>query len=150
MKHVDLESRTTSIASSTSPGIHTVGRYLTLSGDDDHYDAAYFMIQVSDTTNKTYEMSELLMVDDYNTSLGTADAYIVEYGNVATVAGLGTFGAQVNESASAKYSELMFTPNADIAVLTRFLTSGSFESVSTLSVITPIFVPLISPVSSDA
>ena len=41
-------------------------------------------------------------------------------------------------------------PNADIAVLTRSLTSESFASVSTLSLITPIFVPLISPVSSDA
>jgi len=116
LKHVDLESRTTTIAASGSPGIHTVGKYLTLSGTDDHYDAAYFMIQVSDTTNKTYEMSELLMVDDYNTDLGTTESYIVEYGNVATVSGLGTFGAQVNTSASAKYSELMFTPNAGIAV----------------------------------
>ena len=116
LKHVDLSSRTTSIASSTSPGIHTVGQYLTLSGEDDHYDAAYFMIQVSDTTNSTYELSELLMVDDYNADLGTSDAYIVQYGNVATVSGLGTFGAQVNTSASAKYSELMFTPNAGIAV----------------------------------
>ena len=42
LKHVDLSSRTTGIASTSSPGIHTVGQYLTLSGDDDHFDAAYF------------------------------------------------------------------------------------------------------------
>ena len=128
LKHVNLESRTTGIASTSSPGIHTVGQYLTLSGDDDHFDAAYFMVQVSDTTNNTYQMSEILMVDDYNTTLGTADAYLVEYGNVETVAGLGTFGAQVNETGSAKYSELMFTPNPNITTQVKvFMNSFQIE-----------------------
>ena len=57
------------------------------------------MVQVSDTTNNTYQMSEILMVDDYNADLGTSNVYLVEYGNIETVAGLGTFGGQVDTSA---------------------------------------------------
>ena len=128
LKHVNIESRTTGIASASSPGIHTVAQYLTSSGDDDHFDAAYFMVQVSDTTNNTYQMSEILMVDDYNADLGTSDAYLVEYGNIETVAGLGTFGAQVNTTASAKYSQLMFTPNPNITTQVKvFMNSFQIE-----------------------
>ena len=115
LKHVNLESKTTAIAASGTPGIHTVGEYLTLSGDDDHYDAAYFIAQVEDTTNNTYSMEEIVLVDDYNTTLGTTESYIVSYGNVETVAGLGTFGAQVKDVGGAKWTQLMFTPNASIA-----------------------------------
>ena len=114
LKHVSLESRTTGIASTSSPGIHTVGQYLTLSGTDDHYDAAYFIAQVEDTTNNTYTMEEIVLVDDYNTTLGTTDSYIVSYGNVETVAGLGTFGAQLKDVGGNMWTQLMFTPNADI------------------------------------
>ena len=106
LKHARLEARTTGIASASSPGIHTVGTYPTV------YDAAYFVAQVSDTTNNTYQMSELVLLDDHNADLGTEQTYLLEYGNTETVSGLGTFGAQMN---SAKTDvELMFTPNADI------------------------------------
>ena len=115
LKHVNLEARTTTIASSGTPGIHTVGRYLSLSGDDDHFDAAYFLAQVCDTTNNTYEFQEILVVDDYNSALGSSNAYVVPYGNINTVAGLGSFGATVNTSGSDIYTELTFTPNASIA-----------------------------------
>ena len=58
LKHALIEARTTNIASSGSPGITTVGEY------DANYDAAYFILQVTDSTNKRYVMSELLMCDD--------------------------------------------------------------------------------------
>ena len=51
---------------------------------------------------------------DYNTTLGTTDSYIVSYGNVETVAGLGTFGAQLKDVGGNMWTQLMFTPNADI------------------------------------
>ena len=115
LRHVALEGRTTSISASGTPGIHTVGRYVTKLGDDDHYDAAYYVVQVSDTTNNRYQMSEIVIVDDYNTDLGTTDSYMVEYGNVETVTGLGTFGAQANDASGTTYTELMFTPIPSIA-----------------------------------
>ena len=126
LKHVNIESRTTGIASTSSPGIHTVGQYLSLESDDDHFDAAYFMVQVSDTTNNTYQMSEILMVDDYNADLGTSNVYLVEYGNIETVAGLGTFGGQVDTSTG--FSQLMFTPNPNITTQVKvFMNSFQIE-----------------------
>ena len=50
MKHAYLDARTTTIAASGTPGITTVASYLP------EYDAAYFMVQISDTTNNHYEM----------------------------------------------------------------------------------------------
>ena len=53
------------------------------------------------------------------------------------------------QAIAAKTKKYISLNDSEIAVLTSSLTSGSFASVSTLSVITPIFTPLISPVSSD-
>ena len=120
MRHAELKAETTAIAAAASPGIHTVGKYLTKSGTDDYYDAAYFIAQITDTTASSgigtgFETCEILLVDNYNTDLGTADSYIVDFANVtAGTSGLGTFGAQVDST--NHYTELMFTPNADTGV----------------------------------
>ena len=83
-----LEARTTNIASSGSPGITTIGQY------SSSFDAAYFVLQVTDSTNKRYVMSELLMCDDDVDKDGAGQTYMVEYGNVESKTGLGTFGNQ--------------------------------------------------------
>ena len=135
LKHVNLESRTTAIAASGTPGIHTVGEYLTLMGEDDHFDAAYFIAQVEDTTGNTYSMEEIVLVDDYNTDLGTTESYIVSYGNVETNSGLGTFGAQVKDVGGAKWTQLMFTPNPSIATQVKvFMNAFQIEDDSNDSI----------------
>lgn len=109
LKHARLEARTTTIASSGTPGIHTIGRY------PDDYDAAYFIVQVSDTTNSRHQMSEVFVVDDYISSLGTGDTFDNEFGVVETVTGLGTIGSRIiGASSGVGTVELLFTPIASI------------------------------------
>ena len=108
MKHARIEGRTTSIISSASPGVHTVGSY------PYNYDAAYFIVQVSDTTNNEYLMTEILVTDDDYNEDGTGTIYMTEFGETEATSfpiGLGTFGTQFTGSTV----ELTFTPNANIA-----------------------------------
>jgi hypothetical protein len=102
MKHARIESRTTSIASSTSPISHIIGEY------PDAYDVAYFIVQVFDLTNNESQISEVVVIDD------DTETYSVEYGNVETSSGIGTIGTQRTGS----ITELLFTPieNIDVQV----------------------------------
>jgi hypothetical protein len=117
MKHAIIEGRTTTIPSSASPGIHTVGSY------PYNYDAAYFIAQVSDTTNNEYLMTEILVTDDDYNEDGTGTIYMNEFGETEAVSfpiGLGTFGTQFNGSTV----ELTFTPNANIATQVKVYTNA--------------------------
>ena len=113
MKHVWMEARSTDIASSASPGVHTVGSYLP------SYDAAYFVVQLSDTTNNNHEMREILLLDDDYDENGTGTSVIQEFGIVETgsvvpyITGIGTFGSVVLPSGGV---ELTFTPEPNIDV----------------------------------
>ena len=100
-----LEARTTSISSSGSPGINTVAEY------PNNYDAAYFIAQVTDTTNTSTQLSEIIVVDDYVTSPESYQTYDTEYGVIETGAGLGTFGSRVSAAGTVS---LVFTPNVSI------------------------------------
>jgi len=99
MQHARLQGISTSIASSGSPVATPVIEY---PGD---YDCSYCLIQVSDTTNNRYQLSEIVLLDD-QTDESTGETYIVEFGNVETSSGLGTFGVQKNGS----ITQLTFTP----------------------------------------
>jgi len=89
------------------------------------YDAAYFVVQVSDVTNVKYQISEIVVLWD------SSDAYITEFGVVSTSGqSLGDFGARL----SGSNLELTFTKTgsyeARIKSLVNFLkleenTSGS-------------------------
>lgn len=117
LKHCRIESRTTSIASSTSPIENVIAEFPTqISSNDDGYDMGYFIVQVSDTTNSRYQMSEVLVLDDYSSDLGTEDTYIIEYGNVETVSGLGTIGTRLVKPTVgvAATVQLLFTPLENI------------------------------------
>ena len=117
LKHALLEARTTNIASSGSPGITTIGQY------SSSFDAAYFVLQVTDSTNKRYVMSELLMCDDDADKDGAGQTYMVEYGNVESKTGLGTFGTKMNGTDKTLY----FKPRAGIAVsVTAFMNAMAF------------------------
>ena len=53
-------SKSTSIGSTTMPVAVGIASY------SDTYDAAYCFVQVSDTTNERHEISEVIIIDDYN------------------------------------------------------------------------------------
>jgi hypothetical protein len=100
-----LDSWYTSIAASGTPGINTIAEY----HEDSH--AAYYVVQLEDTTNKRYEMCEVVACDD-----GEYNA-LTEYGNVELhTTGLGTIGANIDGS-SRKH--LTFIPNHNIKVQVR-------------------------------
>ena len=105
LRHAKLETRTTTIASSGTPSENVVGQY------PEPYDIGYFIVQVADTTNNRYQMSEVLVVDDYTLEEGTGETYDVEFGNIETVSGLGTIGTRVSAGGTV---ELLFTPLENI------------------------------------
>jgi len=106
LKHARLEGRSTLISSSGSPGIHTIGSY------PNDYDSAYFIVQVTDTTNNKYQMSEVMVVDSFVDSTTSYDVFDTEFGVVETSSGLGTIGSRVSIAGTV---ELTFTPNPSIA-----------------------------------
>ena len=115
LKHTFIDARTTIIASSGSPGITTVASYAP------SFDAAYFMVQISDDGNN-HEMKEMIVLDDFVSTENDSTTYIQEFGAVETgtnlpyVTGLGTFGARVNSSNGVS---LTFTPNPGIGVTVK-------------------------------
>ena len=120
-----LEARTTSISSSGSPGINTVAEY------PNNYDAAYFIAQVTDTTNTSTQLSELVIVDDYIDSTQSYQTYDTEYGVVETGTGLGTFGSRVSAAGTVS---LVFTPNASIdTVVNVYMNAVSLNENTALS-----------------
>ena len=115
MKHARLESKTTGIASSSSPVENVIGSYPShISASTDRYDAAHFLVQVHDTTNNRYEFLEYVVVDDHVESVATYNTYDTEYGNVETHIGLGTFGSRINVVGTAATTELLYTPISGI------------------------------------
>ncbi len=105
LRRSKIEGRTTSISASGSPGINTVAQYI------NNYDGAYFIAQVTDTTNSNVQLSEIVLVDDYVDTSGTREVYMTEYANIETSAGLGTFGSRVSADGTVS---LVFTPNPSI------------------------------------
>ena len=118
-----LDARTTSISASGSPGITTISDYIT---DED---AAYFIIQVTDTTNNRIQLSEAVVIDSFVDTANPYDAYYAEYANLESSAGLGTVGALIDSNGK---TSLTFTPLPSIdVVVTVFKNSLSLESGST-------------------
>ena len=108
LNRAKLEGRSTNISASGTPGITTVMENI------DPYDASYIFAQVEDTTNNRYQVSELIMVDNWNVADQTGDTFLTEYGVLqSSNTGLGTFGAMVDTNGLAS---LVFTPLAGIDV----------------------------------
>jgi len=116
LTHSSIEAKSTSIGSTTMPVAVGIASY------SDAYDAAYCFVQVSDTTNGRYEVSEVLIIDDYNDE-DPENVQIVEYGNTqigsGAFVGLGTISAR-RAGDGSNYTEVTFTPDAgaDIEVKT--------------------------------
>ena len=107
MKHARLEGKSTSIASTSTPTPIGISSY------PDIYDSAYFIVQVSDNTNNIHQLSEVVVIDDSTGEVGVqTNVYVMEYGVINTLSGLGTIGAQRTSS----IVELTFTPLPNIDV----------------------------------
>lgn len=100
MKYARFESRSTSIASNPSPVSSIIAEY------PKDYDAGYFIVQVTDTTNNRYQMSELAVVDDED------QVYFTEFGNIYTNSDLGTISA----TKTTNSTQVNFTPIPDIDI----------------------------------
>ena len=110
LKHAILESRCTGIGSTTSPIENIIAEYPT------DYQASYCFVQITDCTNKSYQMSEFLCINDYVED-EAQESYDVEFGNIYSGnAGLGTIGSRVS---AAGTMSIVFTPNAGIDVQTN-------------------------------
>ena len=110
-----IEARTTSITSSATPGITTIAEYT------DEYDAAYFIVQVTDTTNNNLQMSEIVVVDDFVSTTFSYDTYQTEYAILESASGLGTFGSQVSAAGTVS---LLFTPVSNIDTVVNVYTNA--------------------------
>ena len=110
LKHCILESRCTGIGSTTSPIENIIAEY------PPDYQAAYAYVQITDCTNKAYQLSEFLCINDYVED-EAQESYDVEFGNVYSGnAGLGTIGSRVS---AAGTMSIVFTPNPSMDVQTN-------------------------------
>ena len=101
LQYTRIESRSTSIGSSTSPIATVIAEY-----PNNYYNGAYHIVQISDKTNNMHQLSEVIVIDDEDTS------YETEFAVLQTKAGIGTIGSIKTTSST----QLTFTPNPDIDV----------------------------------
>ena len=118
LRHARLQGQTTNIAPSGTPTENVIAKFESQTNPvTDEFDAAYFVVQVTDKTNNEYQFSEVMVVDDYNEAIGTGDSYDVEWGILRTASGLGTIGSRMDvNNGGITYTELVFTPNPNIDV----------------------------------
>ena len=116
LRHARLQGQTTNIPASGSPTETVIAKFESQTNPvSDEFDAAYFIVQVTDKTNNQYQFSEVMLVDSYNETIGTGDVFDVEYGIVRTNSGVGTIGSRIDiNNGGVTYTELVFTPNANI------------------------------------
>ena len=119
-----MTAKSTGITSSAAPSAVGIASY------HNDYDAAYCVVQVADVLNDNYEISEVIIIDDY---ADDSQVLLTEYGNVvvgATNAGLGTVSGN---RAGDDNTEITFVPHAGIAVsVTTFMVGLRAEENGTL------------------
>lgn len=95
-----IKSNYVAISSSPTPSETIVSNY------SSNYSSAYYLVMVEDVLNNSYQVSEVVVVDD------ETNVYPVEFGSLRTTSGLGTIGAGVGSTGTNLY----FTPNPNISV----------------------------------
>ena len=110
----EIEAQYKSFTSSGSP---TEGAIATFEDPDE---ACYFLVSIEDTTNSDYELVEIVVLDSFSSG-----QFFVEYNNLRSASGLGTFGV----SKSSDVVSLNMTPiaNANIEVRTLSTTLRRFD-----------------------
>jgi hypothetical protein len=118
LKYGEIESQNVGIASSTSPDPEVISSYTS------NYHLAYFLVQITDTTNGDLQLSEIVVLNN-----GTQTT-LIEYGNLYTNGPLGEF-----DSNTSSITELVFTPipniNVDITLLRHIISYEEFSSSPT-------------------
>jgi len=120
IKYARFGAASTSIASTSSPTANVISEY------PDNYDAAYYIVQVSDITNNRHQLSEVVVVND-----DSGDTYITEFGNIETHSGLGTVGVVTTTNST----RLTFTPlpNIETNVKVYFNSLVDLDEINSLT-----------------
>ena len=110
MKHASLEGRSTNIPATPTPTPVVISSY------PNFYGGAYFIVQISDTTNNIQQLSEIVAINN-DTSVGDDTVYMNEYAYINTIpsnnsSGLGTIGI----STTSTTIDLVFTPLPSIDI----------------------------------
>ena len=118
MKHSKFNTNSTTIAAASVGTTSVIGEYITQTDSTtDGYDAGYFIVQLTDTTNGSYGMSEMLVMDDYLLAEESGDTIDLEYGNIG-VSGIGTLGSRIVADTNAGIAtvQLLCTPTSNIGI----------------------------------
>jgi hypothetical protein len=97
-------SQYTNITSSPTPGITTISSY------DSAYEGAYCIVSIEDLTNKQYQLSEVIILND------DSEVYLSEFGIIQTSNTIGSIGATITSGGNVS---LTFTPIENIDVQIR-------------------------------
>jgi hypothetical protein len=98
-----LNSSSVAISSSVSPVANIISSY-----SNTNYNSSYYIISIEDKTNSKYQVSEILVVTNYEEN----QCYITEFGILQTESSLGITTAGI----SGANTEIYFTPIQDIDV----------------------------------
>ena len=125
-RHSKFNTKSTTIAAASVGTTSVIAEYITQTDSDtDGYDAGYFIVQLTDTTNGSYNMAEMLVMDDYVLAEETGQTLDLEYGNIG-VSGIGTLGSRVVADTNAGIAtiQLLCTPTASIGIQAQVFMQG--------------------------
>ena len=91
LDHIDLETRTVSIAASATPTENVIGSYYYIEGQEEFHGARH-IVHTVDKTNNIHQGSEILTLDTINAVGINTFTEIVEYGVVDTTADMDSSG----------------------------------------------------------
>lgn len=100
-----------------SSGITTIASYST-----DLYSGGYFLVSIENTTDKTYQVSEIMVLNDQS------DIYITEYGTIFSNQYIGKVKANISGSLAYLYFESLVDKNIQIRVFQTTL--GLFNNIN--------------------
>ena len=133
MNHARLQVESHDISASATPGITTVNTYRYIENNE-QFHASKYWVHIADKTNNEHEFAELFVVDTVNGVGVASEAYLIEYGNIQTSSGLGTFGASIDDSGFSV--ELQYTPepniDVEVNVFAHHLKSETADDVDTI------------------
>ena len=115
LKNAAFVSKTTSISASANPQETVIAEY------DTHgaYDAAYAIIQITDSQNNRIELNEFVVVDSYELGIPTYETYNTTFGTVNTDPGisLGNISSKIilDGSDNKHKTQIIFTPSPNIS-----------------------------------
>jgi hypothetical protein len=119
-----INSSSVAISSSVSPVANIISSYSNV-----NYNSSYYIISVEDKTNSKYQVSEILVVTNYEEN----QCYITEFGVLQTGSSLGITTAGI----SGANTEIYFTPiqNIDLDIKVFAINIGLSNIVDDISLI---------------